>query len=364
MHGVGKIIDIYDKRIDELVDQGYLMRKYSEDGKLVLFNYSDACLYDKVWNDITINSRGHVYDAVTGDLVALPFSKFFNLSELPMEEQKELLSKKGYSITEKMDGSLILCYNYERKWRVNSRGSFNSDQSQEATKIVAENYDLSRVPTNYTIVTEVIYPENQIVINYGKERKLVLLAIFNRESGLEEPRHIVEMISNLTRIPLVKEYNLTMEDMFKWQEEHNTLDQEGFVVKFQDGKRVKIKSKRYLEVAKLLANLTYKHLWENMEDGRVDEALVFQIPEEFRTELNEMVNFLEQTYFDIYTEVLDECKKAEGLPRKEIAARTDLKHKSGVFFTIDQRWWKVEEYLMKRLKEKLPKTEKREDQES
>jgi len=354
-------MDIKDKRIDELIDQGYLMRKFSDDGKLVLFNYSDKCQFDKIWNDITINSRGHIYDAHTGDLVARPFSKFFNLSEFSPEEQKRFLAAKPVSITEKVDGSLGIIYWYDGKWRVNTRGSFASEQSIKATEMLKK-HDLSMVPHDYTILAEIIYPENRIVIDYGKEEKFVLLAIFDKSVG-ELPRKLVEKINQDLKMELVKEFTITPEQMFEWQETHRELDQEGFVALYKGGERVKFKSKRYFEVAKLLANLTYKNLCGSMKDGKVDEELILTIPEEFCTELREMVAYLEKAYFDTRTAVLEECKKVQGVPRKEIAARTDLTHKSGVFLTIDKRWDRLDNYITKRVKENLPKMEKREEQE-
>lgn len=59
------------------------IRKFeSEDGKLVGYNYTDQCTFDRAWNDVTLNSRGIVFEKETGKLVALPFPKFWNYSEL------------------------------------------------------------------------------------------------------------------------------------------------------------------------------------------------------------------------------------------------------------------------------------------
>ena len=50
---------------DELVAEG-LIRK-DELGDLVVFTYTDACVHGRMWDTITINSRGHVFHRVTGE---------------------------------------------------------------------------------------------------------------------------------------------------------------------------------------------------------------------------------------------------------------------------------------------------------
>ena len=123
-----------NQRIKELIDEGYL--SYKEEGKLYLLNYTDKATYDKKWNKYTLNSRGHVYEKGTDRLIAKPFSKFFNMSELAVSKSRNLLKKKNYTITEKLDGSLGVIYFYDGKWRINTRGSFKSEQAVEAMKIL------------------------------------------------------------------------------------------------------------------------------------------------------------------------------------------------------------------------------------
>lgn len=72
---------------DKLVDQGYLNKQ--ESGDLCLFNYTDKAQYDKIWNKYTIESRGIIFNKNTGDTVARPFPKFWNMSELISENEIE-----------------------------------------------------------------------------------------------------------------------------------------------------------------------------------------------------------------------------------------------------------------------------------
>lgn len=62
---------------------------------------------------------------------------------------------------EKLDGSLGVLFNYQDAWKVVTRGSFTSEQSQEALKM-AKLRDLSRLDTSRTYLLEIIYPTNRV----------------------------------------------------------------------------------------------------------------------------------------------------------------------------------------------------------
>ncbi len=205
MREINLDIRLLSHRIDELVEQNYLYRKFSPDGKLMLLCYTNHCIYDSEWVKATIHSRGHVYEVGTGRLIAKPFSKFFNLSELSKSKARNLI-KKDFDCFEKLDGSLGIIYNYENTWRINTRRNFECLQTIEAERILTEKYDLSNVNKDLTILTEIIYPENRVILDYGCLRKIVLLASFNRTNGCEVSWKELINISNLTRIPLVKNF--------------------------------------------------------------------------------------------------------------------------------------------------------------
>lgn len=74
------------------VKKGYVTKKIN--GNLVLFDYNDKCTYDKAWNDVTVYSRGIVFNRNTGEVVAAPLNKFFNFSELMQESDFKKLNEK------------------------------------------------------------------------------------------------------------------------------------------------------------------------------------------------------------------------------------------------------------------------------
>lgn len=336
----------------DMIDNGYISEKFSEDGKLVLYNYTDRCVFKKKWNHLTLNSRGHVYQIKPRKLIARPFPKFYNLMELTPEKQKYLLKRKDYRCYEKLDGSLGIIYFYDGKWRVNTRGSFNSEQAQEALKILNEKYSLTD-QHNYckqlTLLVEIIYPENKIIINYKNKRQLVLLAAYSTYTGEEISRNLLYKISYTTKIPLVKEYDLTFDEMFEFQKSQD-LSIEGYVVRFDDGYRVKMKSMKYLAIARCLSNLTPLSLWKTMKMGKVDQKSLEIIPEEFREDIERMVDYLEYCYCIKLLEINNEYFAVKYLSRREIAQNKELKHKGAIFAMIDNKMEKVDNYIMRKIR--------------
>ena len=118
----------------EYIHKGYIKKITSPCGRLFLLNYTDKCTYERLWNNCTLNSRGHVYETQTNKRIAIAMKKFFNFEELSVSKQRNLFKQTEFEVTEKVDGSLGIIYYYDGEWRVNTRGSFNSEQAIEAKK--------------------------------------------------------------------------------------------------------------------------------------------------------------------------------------------------------------------------------------
>jgi len=103
-------------------ERGYLIKQVHPTLPLTIWNYSQTTQFEKKWDEITLMCRGLVTDD-KGNIVARPFSKFFNIEEDRHKATDE------FDVYEKMDGSLGIMFNYESTWIFASRGSFTSDQS-------------------------------------------------------------------------------------------------------------------------------------------------------------------------------------------------------------------------------------------
>src|SRR5688572_19702961 len=155
-----------------------------------IFKYSDNCNFEDGWNEVNRICRGLIINTQTGDIVARSFPKFFNMGERPNEP----IPYEPFEIFEKMDGSMGSIYKLPNgEWAVATPGSMASPQAIEATKMLA-NYNLNFIPEGVTVVVEIIYPENRIVVDYKDRRELVMLAAFYH-NGHEVDRQTVYLWS-------------------------------------------------------------------------------------------------------------------------------------------------------------------------
>jgi RNA ligase len=285
-------------KYEEKVSVGLLTKK-EYDG-LVLYNYTDKCTYDKGWDDTTLNARGIVFNKKTEDVVARPFPKFFNINEA-VDTEIGNLPKEDYEVFEKADGSLGIMYYFKNKWHVNTRGSFNSDQAIKATEMLSK-YKLC-IDKDYTYLVEIIFPENRIIVDYGQEEKLVLLGAIHKVCGAELSYEELKQVSKETGIELIKKKKLSIAQLMKDREKW-TVNEEGFVIRYKLGLRVKVKGVEYLKIARLLSGSSLLNLWKNMINGNVNQEYLSKIPEEFRTNFDELTNGLEERYLKIKKEII------------------------------------------------------------
>jgi len=283
------------EHLDRLTSEGFLRKVISPCEKLVLYNYTDKCTFEEKWNKYTLNARGTVYEIATGNVVARAFPKFFNFGELPTSKSRNLLKEKDFQVNEKMDGSLGIIY-YYNGWKVNTRGSFTSEQAIKGLDILLSKYDQSLLNKSTTYLVEIIYPENRIIVNYGDEEKLTLLATFHTQSGNELSLDTLKW-NPFPCAPTIDKFS-SIPEIIEEQSKLSKLE-EGFVVRFSNGERVKFKSVEYLKIARILSNMTPLNCWKVMKNGRVDKSYTEHIPEEFRDELNKIVNDLEGEYLKI-----------------------------------------------------------------
>lgn len=288
-------------KLNSYVEQGLLKRQVSPCGHLVLFDYTEKCQFEKAWDDITLNHRGTVYNLETGELVARAFPKFFNFSELSPERQKSLLYSKQFSVYEKVDGSLGIIYYFNGEWKVNTRGSFTSDQAAKGLEMLNK-LDTWKLNINYTYLAEIVYPENRIVVDYKGEEFLALLEILDTKTG--ENRY-----TSKNEVFKIQSRAFPFQNIGEVLDKLRTLpfNEEGYVVQFEDGSRAKFKGDEYVEMHRLISGLSPLTIWERMENGIVSKEFLATIPEEFRTPYEEIAAKLEENYRELSDNVEKRC---------------------------------------------------------
>lgn len=332
-------------KILSLIEEGYLMVNDHPSLPLRIYNYTRKTQFEKYWNEYTLLSRGLVLD-FDYNVIAFPFKKFFNYEEHKPEE----IPNMEYDVYDKMDGSLGILFNYGLNWHIVTRGSFVSDQAIKAKEILKK-YDLTNMYDGFTYLFEIIYPENRIVVDYGTDEKLVLLGMINNDDGMEVPYLLMNEHNekNGMYFPVVKRYDSASIQELKAR---NVLNEEGYVLKFRNGFRMKVKFEDYCRLHSVITNVSTKDVWEFMRDGRNIEELLDRTPDEFDDWVRNQLSLLKRNFerIEIYCKGLTEGIKAcVGSKKKDFAEKALLFKESAILFKMlenkpyDHIIWKMVE---------------------
>ena len=344
-----------------------ILEKYHKDGllhkqthptlDLTIWNYSPKVQYERLWDDITIQCRGLVTNS-KGNIVARPFKKFFNYEEHKPED----IPNENYVVYEKMDGSLGILFYYEEElsderryniwfnnnyetgmerffdpnnlpdydnpcyeptpktkgeWILATRGSFTSSQAIKGKEILDNKYDVSSLRKGRTYLFEIIYPENRIVVDYGNEEKLVLLGVIDTESGEELPNSAIFFMQE-QGFEIVTTYK-TWGEGYDLLKEEISNNREGYVIRFNNGFRMKIKGEEYKRLHKILTGISNRDIWLYLKEGKPLDDILDKVPDEFYdwvkgqvSMFTEMFNVTKtMTEFIFYRDIKDTMTRRE-----------------------------------------------------
>jgi RNA ligase len=281
------------EQLNKYYEDGLLYKQVHPTLPLTIWNYSESVQYEKKWDEVTIQTRGLVTDN-EGNVVARPFKKFFNI-----EENKHTPTKE-FDVYEKMDGSLGILFNYKGEWVMATRGSFTSPQSVKGTELL-QKYDYNRLNPDYTYLFEILYKNNRIVVDYGDFEDLVLLGMIHTQSGYEinihsgnEDIRFKNLLNNLG-FNIVKKYDGIND--YTDLKQSIADNREGFVVKFSNGDRMKIKGEEYLRLHKIMTNLSTTGVWEVLSTGGKMEDYLKDVPDEFYKKVKMYVQSLNYGHY-------------------------------------------------------------------
>lgn len=248
----------------KMLDEGYVRQQQHPTQPLAILNYTPRTQFEKVWNDVTKACRGLIYNTDTGEVVARPFTKFFNWGET---EVSSFSLDSMVSVTDKADGSLGVLYRDPRgMWSIATRGSFTSPQALEATLMLEELYPGWEPPAHLgpvTVLFEIIYPENRIVLDYAGKRELRLIDALWIDMGwtigsdpnviakvLEWPGPVVEHFGTM---PLGEALDRAI---------YQRADAEGVVLRFLNtDSRYKIKQDDYVALHRVMTGTSARTIW-------------------------------------------------------------------------------------------------------
>jgi len=292
------------------------------DGDLLIFNYTSKAQYAGRWNFFEQVSRGLIINYRSGEVVARAFDKFFNWFENGRKASGHIVT-----VTEKVDGSLGILYRLNGAYRIATRGAFHSQQAEWATQFLNTHHtNLSDLPDELTLLFELVYPENRVVVDYGGFAGLVLLTARNRFSGAYLPFYpAVYELGQKYSFPLPKVFAFNNITEILEQTGQISASEEGYVVEFSSGERFKFKGDRYLELHKLIFGLSLKHTLEAMANGTVD-YIQAQIPDEFLGQFKGWVQQIETIVNETKAQVQTVFEAAPKSTRKDFALWVQAHH--------------------------------------
>lgn len=270
---------------------GYLKSQRHPTAPYTIWNYTQQTQYESNWDRVTRNARGLII-ADDGTIIARPFPKIFNYGEpacvLPAGER--------HWVTEKLDGSLGIVYVLpDGTFDMATRGSFVSEQAKVGRQLLEDHLEREGFmwPVGVTPLFEIIYPENRIVVDYGSDRKLVLLAGIDMETGLDRTHDIFwdgerAAKHQPSHLPALQEAHSGDEG-----------NREGVVVAFEGGTRVKIKTEQYTRLHKIVTGLNSKGIWEMLRDGKAVDEIIEGTPDEFFAWVIDCVGEIVENYGNI-----------------------------------------------------------------
>jgi RNA ligase len=280
------------------VAEGHITARRHPTLPYTVYNYAAMTQFKKIWDNETLKSRGLVLDD-DFNVVAVGFRKFFNWEEYP---EGTIPIHLPYEVTMKMDGSLLIIRNMGDHVVATTRGSMESPQSAMGKHILEKMYGFDCLDPNYTYLFEVIYKENRIVCLYPED-DVILLSMFDMRTFTEVPYD--ELPKNFN---IVKRYtNVDIEEL-------RLLDipnEEGFVIRYSNGFRAKIKMKTYMELHRLVSSFTNLSIYECLMNGTNFDQLIETTPDEFYTfakavkkELEDNFNLILEKVQRIHDEVV------------------------------------------------------------
>jgi RNA ligase len=280
---------------------------------LVLFNYTQSAQFMRRWNWFELNSRGLIFNAKTGEIVARPFRKFFNYGEkMPMP------SAALIEVTEKLDGSLGILYREDGTYRIATRGAFVSEQAQWATHYLHAHHDLTGLADELTLLFEIIYPDNRVVVNYGDFEGLILIGARNRFYGQELYAAELDLIAQQYDFLRPKTYDFTDPHDILDAAEQITASEEGWVLRYSDNERYKIKGTAYKLAHRILTGCSFRRVLEAVAQDKFDE-MIAGVPDEFLGQVKLWQQEIETVVVQISTQVSEALSAAPPGEQKDFA---------------------------------------------
>lgn len=308
--------------------------------------------FDDAWSR---ECRGIVFNTALGKVTGRPLHKFFNVGERESTRVENLDWSKVVRVMDKRDGSMIHSVWTMNGIRLKSKKSFESDVAKAAEDWMHNEPDLKvwkfvsrMVALNKTAIFEWTAPDARIVLHYP-DAELRLLHVRDNETGQYMDREDMQGWADEYGVKMVDETDefFDVHDIYKdgvWVGSARVLDAkeileaaktregiEGWVVQFEDGEMVKLKTDWYLKRHRAMTFLRERDIAQLVLDEGLDDLKALLVGE--GVDISEVLA-IEARVLHVLREMALEVDVAynadHGLSRKDFA----IKHNGSKYFGL------------------------------
>lgn len=219
------------------------------------------------WQKDNLYFRSSLYNSC-GELISASFKKFFNFGEM-LELSPLPKNLEEATVVEKIDGSTIIISKYKGCFIIRSRGTIDAHTlttgsemeilKQKHPKIFQMDEHLDT--WDYSIITEYVSPQNQIVIKYNNVDFILIGLIYHKDYSLMQQNELNRLAEKLDICrPEIFTFN-TLDNLLlnveKWK------NKEGVVLYWKNDQHLlKIKSFNYLVKHRFKSQVTLENTLE------------------------------------------------------------------------------------------------------
>lgn len=213
----------------------------------------------------------------------LMLPKFFNLNETESTQYSNIKDKKILNVSNKEDGSLIAFMMLPNgKLFAKTIAGFSNDQSEAAMQLLYKWEDhviwvKDILKNGYTPLFEYVSRDNRIVLKYSTP-EIKFIALRDNQDGSYHPAASISIIPK--GMSYVESFNFTLEELIAKSKTEENI--EGWVVQFEDGQLIKIKTEWYFDRHGLRTENVFRpdYIINNYLSEKLDDIVSQLSPEE------------------------------------------------------------------------------------
>jgi RNA ligase len=273
--------------------------------------------------------RGIIFDT-KGNIIRRPLHKFFNHGQISIEEKSY---NDPHDVVIKYDGSMIVPFKLNNEFIFGTKMGYTevAKPVMEFVKKHPKYVDFSEhlLKMGYNPIFEWCSLQQQIVIAYPDDM-LVLLEIRHLNTGEYMSMEDMKTISQMYGIPSVEIYGMVHNIDSFLQHVKDLKDQEGYIIRFHNGDREKVKADEYLAKHRVVSDCnSEKQLIKLIIDDKLDD-IIPTLPENIKVRVEDYYSQVSTQTINIaktlYNDVLQMADDAE--TRKDFAMMVTEKDKA------------------------------------